>query len=78
MKKLIAAACALALVATPVFAASRPAAAVPAPASETVSGEQLQGGIFSVQWIALLAIIAVLVANLTDGDGDGPGEPTSP
>ena len=78
MNRFVAAACALALVATPAVAAPRPAASAPSPASESVSGEQLAGGVFSAQWLVLVAIIGVLIANLVDGDGDGPGEPTSP
>ena len=71
-KKVVTAACAVALMAAPTVAAAQTAAPVE-PASETVEGSELRGG-FIIPLIAIIAIILGILAATSGGD-DPPSSP---
>jgi hypothetical protein len=74
IRKIVAAASAVALVVTPTLAsAQQSAAAEVAPAAESVEGEELRGG-FIIPLIALIAIILGILAATHDGE-DPPKSP---
>jgi hypothetical protein len=70
-KNILAAVAALTLVTAPTVAAAQSA---PAPATETVEGEQLRGG-FIIPLVALVAIILGILAATNDNDDDLPTSP---
>lgn len=72
-KKVVTAAAAVALVASPTIAAAQTAAPAE-PASETVQGSELRGG-FIIPLIALIAIILGILAAIHDDDEDLPHSP---
>lgn len=82
IKRIVGVATGLALIAAPTMAAAAPASfggSAVAPASETVSGAQLRGGVLSPWVIILLIDLALLIALISNNNGnpDLP-PPTSP
>lgn len=79
MKRFVGAAAALALITAPTLAAARsmPTTSSVAPASDSVSGEQLRGRTWSPLLIILLLDLAAIIAALLDNH-DGPPTPHSP
>jgi hypothetical protein len=74
IRKIVAAASAVALIVTPTLAsAQQTAAAEVAPAAETAEGAELRGG-FIIPLIAIIAIILGILAAIHD-DEDPPHSP---